>query len=178
MYSSSVIAMRVRRATPDDAPIIATIEVAAWRAAYRELMPTAFLDGLSVGDKAEAWASDIAQHGPVGRKRVLVVEENSRVAGFSLAGIPTNARAGVGLLDYLYVAPEMQRHGAGRALMGKVMNDFVEQEVSLAQLWVLRDNVRAREFYEAMRWQLDDKNQFDDYGGTRLEALRYSIRPS
>lgn len=173
--SSSVLAVRVRRATPEDAPIIAAIEVVSWRAAYRGLMPAAFLDGLSVSDKAATWESDIAQHGPAGRKRVLVAEENSRVVGFSLAGIPTTAPAGVGLLYYLYIAPQAWRHGAGKSLMDKVMDDFAQQKVSLAHLWVLRRNVNARGFYEATGWQLDDESQVDNYGGVALEAVRYSI---
>lgn len=40
--------MKVRMATPEDVRSIAEIHVAAWRAAYRDLMPQAFLDQVSV----------------------------------------------------------------------------------------------------------------------------------
>ena len=41
----------VRRATPEDGAALAAVEVRSWRAAYRGLMPDAFLDGISEAEK-------------------------------------------------------------------------------------------------------------------------------
>jgi len=40
--------MKIHLATPDDALPLARLHVAAWRAAYRGLVPDEFLDGLDV----------------------------------------------------------------------------------------------------------------------------------
>jgi hypothetical protein len=42
-----------------------------------------------------------------------------------------------------------------------------------ATLWVLRDNLRARRFYEHLGWAPDGRTASEDYGGRRLEALCY-----
>jgi hypothetical protein len=42
-----------------------------------------------------------------------------------------------------------------------------------AILWVLRDNLRARRFYEQLGWTADGQTVSEDYGGCRLEALCY-----
>jgi hypothetical protein len=52
---SEVLEIRVRRATAEDAPALAAVELTGWRAAYRGLMPDAFLDGLSEAAKAADW---------------------------------------------------------------------------------------------------------------------------
>ena len=60
------------RATADDAVSLAAVEMASWRAAYRGLMPDAFLDGLSEEAKTEDWRRSLLKYGASGRKRVLV----------------------------------------------------------------------------------------------------------
>ena len=42
--------VELREATPADAPALAAVQVASWRAAYRGLMPDGVLAGLSVPD--------------------------------------------------------------------------------------------------------------------------------
>jgi hypothetical protein len=43
-------------------------------------------------------------------------------------------------------------------------------------LWVLEQNERARRFYERDGWAADGVSQPDDYGNTKLIALRYVTR--
>jgi hypothetical protein len=47
--------IQLRRATPEDAAALAAVEARCWRAAYRGLMPEAYLTGLSEADKTDAW---------------------------------------------------------------------------------------------------------------------------
>ena len=44
-----------------------------------------------------------------------------------------------------------------------------------AILWVLRDNQRARAFYESLGWRLDGPTSTENYGDLALEALRYQL---
>lgn len=45
----------IRTATSADAPAIADIHVASWQATYTDIMPAAFLAGLSVEKRTAAW---------------------------------------------------------------------------------------------------------------------------
>jgi GNAT superfamily N-acetyltransferase len=167
--------VQIRPATPLDAPAIAEIEVASWRAAYRDLIPIAFLESLSVQVKADIWAVDIKRYGLTDRKRVLVVESDGGILGFSLAGVPGGVSPGNGLLYFMYFHPDAWGQGYSRPLMVRVIDDFRDQGVRRAHLWVLRDNQRARRFYEGLGWVTDRETTTDRYGGELLESLHYWI---
>ena len=164
--------IQLRRATPEDAAALAAVEVRCWRAAYRGLMPDAYLDGLSQVEKAETWHQNLLKHGQSGRKRVWVAGGDASICGFVRVGSVID-EGEVGLIYLLYVLPEQQHRGVGTALMQAGMQDLRDFGMREATLWVLRDNLRARRFYEQLGWTPDGQAASEEYGGCRLEALCY-----
>lgn len=160
------------RATPEDAAALAAVEVRCWRVAYRGLMPDAYLDRLSEAEKATTWRKNLLKHGSSGRKRVWVALGNADISGFVRVG-PMMDEGEVGLIYLLYVLPEQWRRGIGTALMQAGMRDLRDLGMREAMLWVLRDNLRARRFYEQLGWMPDGRMVSEDYEGCRLEALCY-----
>lgn len=47
--------VRLRRAEPTDNDAVATVHVRSWQAAYRGLLPDAYLDGLNASDRADRY---------------------------------------------------------------------------------------------------------------------------
>ena len=164
--------IQLRRATSEDAAALAAVEVSSWQAAYRGLMPDTFLDGLSVAEKAESWRHNLLKHGLSGRKRVWVALGDSGLCGFVRVG-PVMEESEVGLIYVLYVLPEQWRCGVGTALMQAGMQELRDLGMHEAMLWVLRDNLRARHFYERLGWIPAGRTVSEDYGGRQLEALCY-----
>ncbi len=162
----------VRRATPDDAASLAAVEVTSWRAAYRGLMPDAFLDRLSAEEKTASWRRNLLKHGPSGRKRLRVAIGDDGVIGFVRVGSMWDAGE-VGLVYLLYVLPDYWGHGVGTALMSAALDDLRDLGMREAVLWVLRDNQRARRFYEGLGWRPDGRTTTEDYGGVAVEAWCY-----
>jgi GNAT superfamily N-acetyltransferase len=162
----------IRHATLGDATSLAAVEVASWRAAYRGLIPDAFLNGLSEVEKTVDWRQSVLKHGLFGRKRVCVATSDAGVIGFVRVG-PLMDDAEVGLVYLLYVLPEHWGHGVGTALMQAGMQDLRDLGMSEAILWVLRDNLRACRFYERLGWTPDGRTSSENYGGCRLEVLCY-----
>jgi ribosomal protein S18 acetylase RimI-like enzyme len=162
----------VRRASPDDAAAIAAVEVRSWRAAYRDLMPEAYLSALSEADKTNNWRDNLAKHGAAGRKRVCVAVRDGDVCGFVRVG-PDPDPGDVGHLYLMYVLPEYWSRGVGLMLMGAGMSELRDLGMREAFLWVLRGNVRARRFYERQGWTQDGRVARDDYGGVSLQAVCY-----
>jgi ribosomal protein S18 acetylase RimI-like enzyme len=167
-----VMQIHIRRATPEDAASLAAVEVTSWRTAYRGLMPDALLDGLSEAEPTEGWHQNLLKHGTSGRKRVLLAVSDAGVRGFVRIGAEQEAHQ-IGLVYLLYVWPEVWRRGVGTALMHAAMDSFRDLGVSEVVLWVLRDNQRARTFYEGLGWTPDGQTTIADYGGIELEALCY-----
>jgi GNAT superfamily N-acetyltransferase len=162
----------VRHATPEGAASLAAVEVRRWRAAYHGLMPDAFLDGLPEAEKATGWHENVLKHGPSGRKRVWVALTDAGISGFVRVG-PLMDEGEVGLVYLLYVLPEHWGHGVGTALMRAGMNELRELGMGDAVLWVLRDNLHARRFYERLGWTSDGRIVSEDCGGRTLEAPCY-----
>jgi len=136
----------VRRATVDDAPLIAQVRIDSWRATYRGLIPDAYLDGMKVEDSTRMWtrvlgaASDAAC--------TFVAEVEGELVGFA-AGITLAERK----LDFdaeltaLYVLPSAQRAGIGRRLLTEVAATLGAAGAPNLLLWVLAQNKKARDFY-------------------------------
>jgi len=143
----------VREAKAADARRVAEIHIAAWRAAYRELMPADYLASLDVNERADMWTRGIIRGGPA---RLALAEVDGAVAGFCLYG-PT--RDGlpddVAEIYAINVTPERWRMGAGRALCEHALQQAAAREHKAMTLWVVKGNDPARRFYERLGYQPD-----------------------
>lgn len=167
------VPMRIRVASPEDAPAIALVHVAAWRVAYRGLLPQEHLDQLDEGRRAEVWAHLISSADE--RSRTHVAElEGVGIIGFANAAPSRDADTSlVGEIPAIYVHPDRWGSGAGRALMESARVWLVGAGFRTATLWVLADNVRAREFYEADGWRPDGTVKHDESRGFPVVEVRY-----
>jgi GNAT superfamily N-acetyltransferase len=135
-------------------------------------MPDSFLDTLSQAEKTAAWHQNLLKHGLYGRKRVWVALSEAGISGFVRVGLVRD-NGEVGLIYLLYVLPEQWSRGVGTALMQAGMQELRDLGMREATLWVLRDNLRARRFYEHLGWAPDGRTVSEGYGGVLLEALCY-----
>jgi ribosomal protein S18 acetylase RimI-like enzyme len=142
--------VHIREATPDDIPGIARVHVDTWRTAYVDIVPAAHLAGLSYEQRESRWRQILA---PVGDGRFHFVAENDegQVVGIATGGPERDGMPGYdGELYGLYVLADYQRQGIGRELMQTVARQLAVGRFKAMILWVLKDNLKARAFYEAM----------------------------
>lgn len=164
--------IRVRAATPDDVPAIARIHVTGWQTAYRGIMPDAVLDALCVENRVRFWTEHLPRR--TTRTRVAI-DGRGDVIGFADfarsrdADTPEAAE-----LLALYVEPARLRQGAGRALWDAMRGELGLDGYPRVGLWVLRDNLPSRRFYEAMGATLDvgSEKRFVQ-GGADVAEVRY-----
>ena len=147
------MAVIVREAMAADARTVAEIHVAAWRAAYRELMPADYLASLDVNERADLWTKSIIRGGPA---RLALAEIDGAVAGFCLYGPTRDALADdVAEIYAVNVMPERWRMGAGRALCEHARRQAAAREHKTMTLWVVKRNDPARRFYERLGYEPD-----------------------
>ena len=157
----------IRAATPADAPGVARVHVATWRAAYAGLVPDAVLAALSVPAAAAKWEGHLAD--PAVRTWVAVA--GGEVTAFASAGPSRDADTpDAGEVYAVYVQPGAQRAGLGRSLLGTALAWLGPREVTL---WVLTGNAAARAFYEACGWRPDGAARGIDVGGAVVDERRY-----
>jgi ribosomal protein S18 acetylase RimI-like enzyme len=170
----------IRPADVDDAAAIARVHVSSWRATYTDLLPADFLESLTEAGYADRWRRFIAERSNL----AFVVEDDSGdVVGFASGGRDRAGEASYkGELYAIYLLEAAQRRGYGRELVRAIAGGLRGMGLDDMIVWVLRDNVTARDFYERLggiyvRTQpitigsvtLEEVS----YGWPRLESVRY-----
>jgi ribosomal protein S18 acetylase RimI-like enzyme len=167
---------QIRIATLDDAPALGAMHVASWRETYAGLLPDKTLSSLSVEARATAWTK-IMQEPATERSTVIyLAEHEGSIIAFGSCG----AQRTDGLTDKgydgevsaIYVLREFQERKIGTRLFYAMSSDLIRRGFNAAALWVLRDNLRARRFYERYAGQVIAERE-DVRGGAVLIELAY-----
>jgi ribosomal protein S18 acetylase RimI-like enzyme len=130
----------VRRATTDDVEAVRAVGHATWPSTYGPIRGEEYVrDGL-----AKWWSVEAVRRGIDGATTTYVaVDRDGEVIGCSVVG----ERDGGPFVHKLYVTPDAQRTGAGRALLEAVMADLPDDAVAVC-LDHAEGNDRAHAFYE------------------------------
>jgi GNAT superfamily N-acetyltransferase len=167
--------VHVRDATPGDGAAMGAVQIAAWRAAYAGVMRDDYLAGLDPDDFGEHWRRSAAD-GPGPGRALLVGELGGRVVAIGATG-EFRARASdadpTGELWMLNTHPDAFGTGASVALHAEALRRLAAAGHRGAVLWVVRDNPRARRFYEREGWVADGQETIADLGGVDVTELRY-----
>ncbi len=142
-----------------DEEALGFVHVCAWQTAYRGILPDAFLDGLNVASRVDRWRERIAS--PGADEFSLVVEatrEDGRheVVGFAGGGPERESFVGADGVKYdgevyaIYLLAQWQARGIGHQLMASAAQVLIDSGFRSVVIWVLKDNVNARRFYESL----------------------------
>lgn len=152
----------VRRATPDDASDIASINILAWQTAYRGLLPDSYLDGLSAPERIPRWADRIRDLPASQRAWVVADGISGDTVGYCISGAYRSARSEsgppvgrAGEIYAIYVHPDAWGTGAGWAAFSTGVAELRNQGFARAVLWMLEGNERGTRFYSRCGWTLD-----------------------
>jgi ribosomal protein S18 acetylase RimI-like enzyme len=168
----NVVPLTIRHAQLGDAERIAVIQVRAWQATYRGVMPDAYLDELDVADRAAYWGRQVLALLP--GQRLTVIVDDGVVVGFAAAGPEHDGRAaGVGELYAINLDPQVWGRGLGRALLRHVTAELAGLGYREAVLWVVPHNDRARRLYESEEWRNDHLRRDDEVFGVVVPEMRY-----
>lgn len=159
----------IRQAQSGDARGIAAVHVAAWRETYRGIVPDAYLDGLSVDEREAMWRRLDAPANP--SFAVVAVDAAAQVVGFASGGPRRDGpEEFAGELNAIYLLRAAQGHGIGRRLVAAVARELAAREMPSMLLWVFRDNLPARQFYETLGGSLLTSQQFEIDGQAITEV--------
>ncbi|WP_176159637.1 GNAT family N-acetyltransferase [Prosthecobacter debontii] len=163
----------IRSATTSDARSIAEIHVSAWRAAYQGILPEGYLNRFSVEKREQIWKGACEQDD----SDLLVATTRSEVVGFChLTPSRDQDSEDAGEITSIYLAPEQKRRGLGRALVEASLALASAQGFERITLWVLVENLPARQFYEALGFRPDGMLKEETDGDVCLREMRYQIR--
>jgi ribosomal protein S18 acetylase RimI-like enzyme len=137
-----------------DARALASMHVASWHETYAGMVPPEMLASLSVDGRAATWTRIMSEPATSGATIVYLAELENRIAGFGSCGAQRTEtlreRGYDGEISAIYVLEAFQRRSIGTRLLFALASDLLRRAFGAASLWVLRDNARARRFYERL----------------------------
>lgn len=165
----------VRPAKLSDAEAIATINVAAWQAGYRGLIPDVVLDTLEAAQRVQGRRAWLAED--PGEQRHWVACVAATVVGYADTGPARDDDLPRGTAEVytLYLDPAHWGTGAGRVLFAHAVSDLAGRGFGRVVLWVIDGNARARRFYEAAGWAADGASKDSDIDGHPFCEVRYHL---
>jgi GNAT superfamily N-acetyltransferase len=161
--------VEIRPARPDEARAIAAVHVRSWQVAYEGLLPSEYLRGLRVEDRAARYRFDTDD-----LESTLVAVDDGNIRGFIHVG-PSRDEEGPsdGEVSALYVSPDSWREKIGSALMVAGRAWLEDQGYCRARLWVLSGNERAESFYRADGWARQPVTRSEIVWGVQVEEILY-----
>lgn len=161
----------IRSAQPEDCDKVGALQVKTWLESYRGLLPDAVLDRLSTIDQAAIWRRVLTRTPSI--SMVVAERPSGTLIGFAAGGPRRGKRLTQDSEIYaLYVLGAVQRRGLGRRLVAALGRQLLAQGGRSLCLWVLRDNLAARQFYASLGG-LKIGEKVTVMGGERLAEVAY-----
>ena len=159
--------MEIRYTTPaDDGMMISKVYEESWKYAYKGIMPQHYLDSIPEG----RWVQNIDN--PMWK--TLVCIDNDRIVGTSSFCKPRFEQFnGWEEVISMYLLPQYMGKGYGKILMESAISELKKQGHEKIFLWVLEENIRARQFYEQFGFSITADFMEDNIGGKDLREIRY-----
>lgn len=159
--------MEIRPTHPqDDFHAIADIYVQSWQKGYKGIVPQDYLDSLSPFH----W-ENLLKNGPL--QSLVAVEKDCYVATASVSKNRDEKMEGWGEIVSFYVLPDHWKKGIGSELMTAVKKTLLVTGFPRMYLWVLKDNHRARSFYEKNGFTLNGAEMSITIQEKILQEVRY-----
>ena len=172
-------AVSFREAKSSDAAALGELHVASWRESYAGLLPDHLLDALSAEARSAMWGAILSDPATSGGTTVFVAESEGGIVGFGACGSQRDealkAEGFDGEIGAIYVIRSHQRAGVGNSLMRLMSRKLLDEGRRAAALWVLRENVSARTFYERLGGALVGDRKYED-SGAMLAEVAYGWR--
>ncbi len=165
--------INIRLARRVDAAGIARVHERTWKEAYRGLLDSTYLDGLSERRLLARWRTTLDRRAEDFDEQIFVACFGKEVVGFVVVGSSREAFAPwEAEISMVYVLKENRGCGIGRALMKVAADHCIRRGMFSGGLWVLRDNGGARDFYEALKGEHAGR-KMDSVGGQIVPLVGY-----
>lgn len=163
--------MIIRRVTEEDAGAYAACHIVCWQAAYRGIMTDEYLDiTLPSVFTVERCKKNLAE--PGGRLFYCAEEDGEMIGRLIFGKCHEEGLADTGEIDAIYLLPEFWDRGYGKGMMEFAKDALRQMGYRQIILWVLKDNRRARRFYEKSGFVFDGTEK-EITIGKPLAELRY-----
>ncbi len=164
--------INIRTATLQDIPTISYIHAASWRAAYKGIVPQAYLDELKDDFWVNSFTTCLSKNSIV----IKLIEHHSKPIGcISYGKAREEAFSDWGEIVSFYLLPDYFHQGYGALLLASALDALKSEGYQKVYLWVLKDNRPARNFYGKHHFICTQDEIQCEIQGTPLVDVRYTL---
>jgi ribosomal protein S18 acetylase RimI-like enzyme len=160
----------IRNARERDAEGIAEVHDAAWRQAYRGIIPGRELEKMIARRGPRWWHSAILRG-----SRLVVLDFDETIGGYASYGrnrVPSMSFGGE--IFELYIAPEFQGLGFGKKLFTAARKDLADHGYATFLVWALADNENALNFYRRLGGKIV-RHAYERFGSELRERVAFAF---
>jgi len=153
--------VKLREARLEDAEGMARVHLQSWREAYAGIIPDEILKNLDLAERVKGWKNQLGPSYEGARFNFVAEDPSQGIVGFSSGGplrqdfgkemkFPEDLK-GVsdGEFYAIYLLKSHQGKGSGKKLFDCVVDGLKARGFRSMMVWVLKENMPARKFYEA-----------------------------
>lgn len=164
----------IRPALPSDAAGLARVRIDTWRAAYRGIIPDAYLASLDYSAEEQRFRNYLANPETW---IFTALDEARQVVGFASCSASRDALPGFpGEVYAIYILPAYHKHGIGRNLLRAAFAQLLVRGLFPAAIWALEANP-ACDFYRRLGGIEIARKQLE-IGGKALSELGFGFTES
>lgn len=150
---------------------IAKVHIKSWQSAYKNIVPRSFLDSLSIENRAKKYK--------FGKDNEEDVYFYAAKLGNQIIGLLNLCKSrdedanNIGEISAIYLLPDYWGMGYGTKMMMYSLDMLKKWGYEKIIIWVLKDNIRAVNFYKKIGFASDEKQKTLKLG-KELTVARYS----
>lgn len=161
---------KIIKATADDSPTISNILAKTWRIAYKGIVPQSYLNSLP----DDYWSDPFRNWINNNLLTAWLICENAVPVGCIAYGHSREEKFSNWCeIVSIYVLPGYWRKGYGRSLLEKALSDLTQKGYRHCYLWVLKENYRARKFYEKHGFRCNQDEYYMEIHNKVVTGVRY-----
>lgn len=143
----------IRYANINDSKILGHIHSESWKIAYKTIIPDIVLDNMTIEKREKYFYKALFEKL---EEDILIFKENNP-AGFMTLGKcrDEDLDCSWGEIWGIYLLPSYWKQGIGTELIKWGINELKNRKFKRVSLWVLKENVNARRFYEKVGFHHD-----------------------
>jgi ribosomal protein S18 acetylase RimI-like enzyme len=164
------VAYTIRYADSSYAKILGVIHAQSWKVAYKGIIPDEVLDNITAEKREQRFYTAITERG----EENFLIFKGEEAAGFLMIEQCRDEDLDEthGEICGIYLHPDYWNQGIGAKLMNWGLEELKNRGYKTITLWVLEENVRAREFYEKLGFSHDGTVKELNIGGP-INECRY-----
>lgn len=143
----------IRWATCSDAKILGEIHASSWKVAYKNIVPDEILDNITIEKRIKFFEKALTE----GWEEDAILFKNDIGVGLICIGRcrDNDKTDSAGEIWGIYIHPNYWNHGIGKELLTYGLNELKTRNYTEVTLWVLEENLHARNFYEKFGFKHD-----------------------